>query len=218
MPNGDWFENEAAAKDMEGQEVGMIRIPVISKIIELLDDVNDDSKLSDIISKIDDGVEYSVAKYGCRESDYLKIKEARSIVYTLGPCQQAGIPKSSMHKDNAALFLRYMVSNAGQERFAKVLKGLTMCYDCTLSDTVQTSGFVSTINSCNKNAKLVYRDLSSPLCYKAGLSAFRKNNNSYASLLLNGTAAEDIYKYDFTDKSALDSWKSDVKDAFGINI
>ena len=201
-PCGDWFENENSS-NIIGTDVRMMRVPVISSIVNTFVDETDkamsDAQLSAIIAKIDAGTAYSKEEYGCEKSTYDKVFAARNTVSTNGELQQAVILKSSKKKDKAADFLRFMISKVGQSCYAQELKGLHMGYgyDPTTDEEVEISPFVqSTLDMVNANTILVYRDISTRLAHDKELVAFTfgSGQNKYTSAIYYGQqTAQTLY-------------------------
>lgn len=193
-PCGDWYENEMGSL-VEGHEIRMMKTPVLSSITKTFADQTDkqmtDEKLSSIIKKIDDGVAFSESEYGCKESTYNKVFEARNIVSTNGEQMQSFIPVTSKNKELASDFLRFVVSKKGQSVYAQEMKGLHMGYgyDPETDTEVEISDFVQSVHDLysNDNTTYVYRDISELLSYRGGLAAFTTNNNLYTQAIFTGS-------------------------------
>lgn len=224
-PCGNWYENEMGSL-LDDQEVRMMKVPVISSIVNTFADETDkqmsDETLASIIAKIDAGTPYS-SEYGCAEATYNKVKEARNIVSSQGELHQALILKSSQQQQNAADFLRYVISDAGQAIYSKYMKGLDMGYGYVASEDpdVTVSAFAqSTLDMVNNDTIFVYRDISKAMCTKGDLAAFTTNNNRYSVDIYNGkkdtyaTSAEYVYNATYTKLS--NNWAQMIRDA-GLN-
>jgi len=221
FPCGDWFANEMGDTLMLGQDVRMMKTPVISSIKNTFEDATDkamtDEKLSEIIKKIDEKVAYSEAEYGCKQTTYDKIKEARSMIFTNGEQMQAFIPSSSENKEEAAQFLRYMVSNDAQSFYAQELDGLQMGYgyDPTKDESVKISTFVQSVISCtSEDTVYIYRDFSHALAFRGGLPAFTTNQNKYTDVIYTGSTAQTVF--DDTYSTLKTKWKSDYLKQAGL--
>lgn len=200
-PCGDWFENEMGSL-FEGHNVKMMRLPVISSIVNAFTDAEDkqmtDNTLAAIVRKIDEGVVYSEAEYNCAESTYDILFEARNIVCTNGELQQCVIPATSEKQEQAAEFLRFMVSEEGQSIYAQEMGGLHMGYgyDPREDENVEVSNFVQSVLDCyeNENTIYVYRDISQVLSFRGGLPAFSTNLNKYTNAICTGSfSAQGVY-------------------------
>lgn len=116
MMNGDWFANEMTSAAEEGitDDFGMMQLPVISSIVEQLEDKNmQDSTLAAVIRAIDSGAtEYD----GMSENDFARIREARNIMLPPGG-EVAFIPAYAKAKELAKDFLRFFASDACCELF-----------------------------------------------------------------------------------------------------
>lgn len=202
MPNGDWFEYEMDKEDLEGQDIRMMKVPVLSDLGVLLG-ISDET-LSACVAKIDGetlSAEQQTLVDAVDATTYARIVEARSVVYSLGCLQQGAIPVTSVNKELAAEFLRFMVSDEGQKIYATELGGLSMCYGYIPDSSVAATDFVKSVNGVNKNAKFIYRDISNAICYRAGLAWFTINNNSYTTVMLQGTTAQEVYDFTYSDLS-----------------
>lgn len=206
-PCGDWFENEMGTQ-MNNQTIKMMKVPVISSIKNTFTDSADklmtDQALSAIIDKIDNGVVYSESEYGCKQSTYERVKEARNIVLVNGVLQQAYVPVSSEKKELAGEFFRFMISNAGQSIFSQEMNGLVMPYgyDVESDENVEISTFARSVLDCvrSDDTLFVYRDISQTLASRGGIAGFTTNKNKYFLKLYTGEmTAQGVYDdtYDY---------------------
>lgn len=178
-----------------------MKTPILSSItntfIDSVDKQMTDEKLSSIIEKIDNNVSFTESEYGCKESTYDKVFEARNIVSTNGEQMQGFVPVTCSNKELAADFLRFMVSKKGQSVYAQEMQGLHMGYGYNPFDDeeVEMSEFVKSVHDCfeNSNSIYVYRDISELLSYRGGLAAFTTNNNLYTQAIFTGSSALAVY-------------------------
>ena len=200
-PCGDWFENEMGSL-MNNQSIKMMKVPVISSIKNTFTDSTDklmsDQTLSSIIEKIDDGIVYSKYEYGCEQSTYERIKEARSVVLVNGVLQQAFVPISSNKQELAGEFFRFMISNVGQSIFSQEMNGLTMPYgyDVENDEDVEISKFARSVIDCtsSEDTLFIYRDISQTLASRGGIPGFTTNRNKYFLKLFTGEmTAQGVY-------------------------
>ncbi len=105
--NGSWLLNENAST----ADIGMMKTPVISSIIEQLEDesIKDDETLSKVVKAIDDG-ETSYA--GVTEKDFARVKEARNLLYNNSAEQYVFVPKYSNCIDGSVKFLEYFYKDS----------------------------------------------------------------------------------------------------------
>lgn len=218
MPNGDWFEYEMDKEVLEGQDIRMMKIPVLSEITETFEGADknmSDATLSACIAKID-GDTLSTAEEaliaGVSETTFERIREARNMVYSLGCLQQGAVPATSVNKELAAEFLRFMVSDEGQKIYSTELGGLSMCYGYSPDSSINITEYVKSVNAVNKDAKFIYRDISHAICYRGGLAWFTINSNNYTTVMILGSkSAQDVYNYTYNDLSA--RWETIKKDS-----
>lgn len=212
-PCGDWFENEMGSQ--MNKNIKMMKVPVISSIKNTFTDINDktmtDQTLSAIIDKIDSGVVYSESVYGCKQSTYERVKEARNIILVNGVLQQAYVPVSSEKQELAAEFLRFMISDAGQSIFSQEMNGLTMPYgyDVETDENVEVSDFAQSVIDCVKSEDtlFVYRDISQTIASRGGIPSFTTNKNKYFLKLYTGEmTAEGVYNDTYDTLST--QWKT----------
>lgn len=221
-PCGDWYENEMGSY-FEGHNVKMMKTPVISSIVNTFTDTADkgmsDDNLAAVIEKIDQGIEYSANEYGCAQSTYDKIFEARNMVCTNGELQQAVVPVTSKKQEQAADFLRFMISEQGQSIYAQKMGGLHMGYgyDPSNDSEVEVSDFVKSVSDCfeNENTICIYRDISQTLSYRGGLAAFTTNLNKYTQVIFTGNCTGE-YVYNDTYNELKTNWATYKNDA-GLN-
>ncbi len=146
MANGDWLDYEmrdVIAKADKKIELGMMPLPMISNIIEVVPDksIANDAELSALLGAMNsgstelsgtfDGVAYEVT-----QADFDRIKEANSI-FPLGEGVGAwGIPSYSPAKEVAKDFLRYMATDEFCKTYMTATWGASrmMYYDVETKD------------------------------------------------------------------------------------
>ena len=115
MVNGSWLMNESTGTKTN---FGMMKMPVISSIVEKLEDTAmDDATLSAIISEVDEGKTSSEL---CSQNDFNRIKEARNLLYNNASEQYVFVPNYSVAKDGSKEFLKYFYSDEGLAKFMSV--------------------------------------------------------------------------------------------------
>lgn len=134
--NGDWFDNEMAKtrEDMKasGQAVSdirMMKIPIISSIKDVLPDksVENDAELRALIKAMDAGATaLSGTGYDVTQDDFDRVKEARSVVYSIGAGHAGVIPTVSTAQGVAVDFLLFMATDIAFETYAKATGGSTL--------------------------------------------------------------------------------------------
>lgn len=141
--NGDWF-----AREMEGTSnrmtsngqtpatIKMMKTPIISSIVEKLEYRNgnnymSDELLSSVIAAIDAGEE---GYEGVSAADFDKLKEARTVLYSIGPNHFSVIPNYAKGKDVAVDFLLFMATDIAQEAYIKGTKGADLPFEYNWND------------------------------------------------------------------------------------
>ncbi len=129
MANGSWLKNEMSISN--DVDIRLMKTPVISDIVETLDDnTMSDDVLAEIVKAIDENkpfeqVKEQIGRETFTSDDYARIKEARGIMY--GSDANGGvhvfIPRYSTAIDGAKEFLKYMYSDAGAKVWMETQHG-----------------------------------------------------------------------------------------------
>ncbi len=149
--NGDWFSREmettaAAIKKEYGIEydIRMMRVPVISDIIERTPTITNDETLRSVIRCIDAGfATVQAAKsdptnaemnaiLNVSEADYAIIVEARGMIHAIGPTHHAVVPSYAKGKEVAFDFLTYLATDKAQEIYLEYTGGASLPFDYDL--------------------------------------------------------------------------------------
>lgn len=194
MANGDWLESEVSVLlANKPQDIRMIKVPMISAIIDKCDTISDDATLSAVITAIDDG---ATSYEGVSAEDFARIADARKNVVSLSGIHALAIPATSKNVDEAKNFLKFMFSEAGQKIYAQAENGLTMPYGYNpASDSeVTVSPFVQSVNNCILgDTNMVYSpDYSSRVMFFGGFTIVP---GSIQNQFFNkSTTADEIYQ------------------------
>lgn len=129
--NGDWFDNEMSSireeiKTKQGvsYDIRMLRTPVVSSIVETLENKEmTDETLSAVIAAVDEG---KTSYEGVSAADFARIREARSIVYSVGSAHVSAIPAYAAGKDVAMDFLRFMTTDIANESYIRSTGGASL--------------------------------------------------------------------------------------------
>ena len=159
---GDWIADEmkeivADLKEFDGVEynIRMMRLPIVSQIIELTPSITSDEMLRAVVKAIDDGYATQAAAKAASyyaypetlgisaeeaakcaditEADYAKIADARSI-------QQGGggghgcVPVYAQGKEIAYDFLRYLATDQALEIYAEKTSGSLLPFEYDMSE------------------------------------------------------------------------------------
>ena len=208
MVNGDWLQNEVQSYLIQkNQELVMIKMPIISSIVDTLENKNmTDAELSAVIDAIDAG---ATSYPGVSENDFNRLAEARRMVYSATFDHCIGIPAKAKNKDLAKEFLKFMASDIGQSIYAKYLNGSSMPYGYT---PATMNAFVESRYAIVENMIPICLDFSSPLVYRQGHTAYTTGSGTgLDASLYRGSTAEWIVND--TKTTLLASW-SDIILAF----
>ncbi len=179
--NGDWFENETAAKAESGNtdaDISFMKVPVISAIIARCTSISDDSTLSKVIDAIDSGAtEYA----GVTAEDFARIKEARKTV-NLVEGHDAYIPSYSSSVALAKDFLLYMASDKSIQTFTSNTRGAVMPFEYDFA--TQSPALYEGLSKMQKAKLDIFKDAKiMPMAtlrefsYYGGLSAYSQTKN-----------------------------------------
>ena len=141
--NGDWFDNEMKTireqiiKDEGGIDTfKTMRMPIISNLGVKLGIT--DAELSAIVDYVDGTVEtaptFTSTKGKSNDEVIAAVKEARTVVHSLGPNHQAGIPVYAQGKEVAIDFLRFMATDIAQESYIKSTGGASLPFKYKLKE------------------------------------------------------------------------------------
>lgn len=114
--NGAWLLNE----NQSTADVSMMKTPVISSIVEVLEDTDmDDETLAAIVQQIDDGETSSEL---CSQNDFDRIAEARGVIVNNATEQYIFAPNYSNAIEATKTFLRFYFKDSSVLRYVNTLK------------------------------------------------------------------------------------------------
>lgn len=144
--NGDWFSSEMLdvmnKKGDAAPKIKMMRTPIVSKLGEKLGIT--DSELSAIVAYVDalgagedvQAPDFTSSKGYSAKKVIDAVKEARTVVYTIGSSHSAVIPAYAVAKDVAVDFLRFMATDAALDSFAQKTVGATLPFKHTIGKEI----------------------------------------------------------------------------------
>lgn len=138
MVNGSWLMNESTGSK---SNFGMMKMPVISDIVEKLEDTAmSDETLAEIVGEVDEGKTSSSL---CSQNDFDRIKEARNLLYNNAAEQYVFVPEYSVAKEGSKEFLKYFYSDEGISKFMQVtgLPGSVKLSDASKFDSTSLDGW-----------------------------------------------------------------------------
>lgn len=152
--NGDYFDDEMKGMKADylssgGTEytIKMMRLPIISSIIDKCPSIADDAELSAVVKAIDQNSKaLSGEGYSITQTDYDKILEARFIVNGTAAGVGGVIPSYAMGKNVAVDFLRYMATDKGLSAYAKGTLGATLDFDFDVQKNQEVFDTLSPLN------------------------------------------------------------------------
>ena len=179
MVSGDWIETET---DTEYHpDLMMVRSPILSALGKKLGLT--DAKLSAAVKAVD---ENAAAPEGVSEEIFSKVREARKIVFTLANTQIAVVPSTSVNKEIAKDFLRFLYSKEGFDVYAKETGGARL----PVNDYQLDASLVASMTTFGKSIKeiaegdteYIFTGSSDPIRYRAGMSEFLRSEKPELSL------------------------------------
>ena len=134
MLNGSWIENEMKVEKGES-DLGAMKIPVLSSIVNNLSTVKTESALRAVIKAVDQvtagekteadfasGEGYSIEGNNVSKADWEKVCEARNMVQSNYAESSVFVPNYSKQKEGAKEFLKFMYSDKGYQIIANATK------------------------------------------------------------------------------------------------
>lgn len=206
LPIGDWVQTEMN-KQYPNVDVQFIRYPVLTSLgVDKLGITDDE--LSNIIAYVDGEVETKPSvdsNKGLSTDEVIEQVEiarswSNSYINNFTVCIPEYSPKAEIAKE----FLKFMVSDEGQEVYARATNGLTMCYGWNIEENVSVWNSVGNFAKSRwdivKNARFLIRDRWESYG-KAGLTPFRASEVAPLPILLsratNAWSAQKAYEYDY---------------------
>lgn len=190
--NGSWLEREMQ-QNYAGANIDYIRTPVISSIINKLDTVKDDAKLTEVIKYIDavDAGENPEKPIGVSDEDIAVVTEARHYSYVSGGMDhQAVIPAYSDNVEVAKEFLKFMYSDKGLNIYYKTMNGNMLPALPTKgfeTEGVTVSSFIESSNEATAMGYAVNREAKSKYFVLPGIATIFNNGGSVVEGFYNGT-------------------------------
>lgn len=134
MLNGSWIENEMK-NTSDDSVVGVMKIPVLSSIVDRLTTVKMDADLRKLITAIDQVTEgekqlsdfasgdgYVIDGLTVSAEDWKIVEEARNLITCNYAQESAYIPNYAEEKEGAKKFLQFLYSDKGYEIYSKATK------------------------------------------------------------------------------------------------
>lgn len=174
---------------IEEQDVRMMKMPVMSAIIERTPSITDDATLSAVVDYVDGTTTELPA--GVTEADVEIVREARNMMVEL-VCREWVVTKEAENKEDIMDFLAYLTSDRAQMLAAKESNGLTVLnygYVPTEEDMgFALSEFGKSVQKLSQEAVIVdFANFDKPLGRFVGLSWYKDKTAS------GGTLCENLY-------------------------
>lgn len=201
---------------IENQDVKMMKMPVMSAIINRTPSIKDDATLSAVIDYVDGTA--SELPAGVKDADVEIVKEARNMMVEL-VCREWVITKNAQNVDDIKNFLAYLTSEQAQKLAAQKCNGMPVLnygYVPTTEDMgFEISAYTKSIQDITSNAVIVdYARFDKPIGRFAGMSWYKDKTTSGGTLCANlytgqGLGWEEIYQS--TLESFAGVWKDKVE-------
>lgn len=119
MVNGAWMENEMAGNYAPGEKnYSIMKMPVISSIIENCPSIENDTELSAVVEAVDFGLTaLEGAAYSVTQEDFDRVKEARSYLLNNSTGHSMIIPTYSNAVEASKEFVKFYYSDEGIKIF-----------------------------------------------------------------------------------------------------
>lgn len=233
--NGDWFDNEM--KTIRDQIIAenngkidtfkTMRMPIISELGKKLGIT--DAELSAIVDYVDGTTTteptFTSTNGTAKEEVIAAVKEARTVVHSLGPNHQAGIPHYAKAKNVAIDFLRFMATDIAQESYIRSTGGASLPFKYKLKEkNINLYNELGTMQQTrhdyfSEDAYEVYTLPSNrafPLFQYGGVKAFTREEYFTDFTAVNKTWTAQKY-YDETKKAWSDEKWSNALSLAGLN-
>ena len=213
MVNGDWLYSEVEyLNENKASDIRMMRVPINSEIINVLDTVNSEEKLVECVKYVDSQIEGEAAERPAylSEKDYQRLLEARKMIWTTHCQQTFSIPYNSKCIDIAKEFLRFVASDEGCYLYSSSLQGRYSPYSRSVVDTKKLNNFTKSLNHILDNMIAVTQQ-HTLISTIGGLSFF--GAHYFSRNLSQGVAPAEILS-DF-ETGLVNNWES-MKKSCGI--
>ncbi len=218
--NGASAEREMAGYITDGiiesQDIRMMKMPVISTIIERTPSIADDAALSAVVDYVDGNA--SSLPAGVTEEDAAIVAEARNMMAEL-VCREFVITKNAQNKDEIKEFLAYLTSDRAQLVAAQNCNGLPVLnYGYVPSEEAMGfaySEFTKSVYDILDNAVIVdIAKFDKPISGVLGLSWYRDSTVSGGTLSGNlytrqALTADQIYQSTYDAYAG--TWKDRIE-------
>lgn len=227
MASGGWIENEmdSSFNENEMANIDYMRIPVISKITEKLESVEngDDATLRQIIDYVDDN---GTKPAGVSDDDIETVRKARDLTYLIGTSQTAVIPSYSSKIPIAKEFLKYFFSDNAAKVYLESKSGAQLPINTDFTDDTSLMAKMSNIDISRmnllSNSNMFFNSRKNPIVYLGGLAPFSYRLSIEKAFGSRNSAdrvsAYDFYMYDYLYFTANNgaAWNSLLNNS-GIN-
>lgn len=188
--NGDWLLNEMKNLNKSDRyhvdDVRMLRMPVISAIVDKCSSVKTDDQLNEVVGYVDKNMTFDAAKTEYAKNntaelvkaDYDRIYSARNMVQRMGG-HEMFIPEYALGKEVAKDFMRFMASDKGIEILVREGKGFISPFDFDAPESLKNefSPMQRERYERMKTAVELRASGSYPLYQFGGLKAFTRTAN-----------------------------------------
>ncbi|MBQ8295424.1 MAG: hypothetical protein IJX87_03210 [Clostridia bacterium] len=223
MVNGGWLETEMSknqsGEQVKDRDVRFMKMPVLSSIVETLEDnYMTDTQLSQVIDYIDGG-ETGECPITISDNDLARIREARQVTYTSGLEITTQIPSYAEGKGLAKEFLKFLYSNEGAEIYIKSTKQVPPWYtgDVDKIDTSNWSTFSKSHLELQKNATYIYKSFEHPISYQAGrINPFDASNDPAVKFTSEGASRQTVSQFIVNNINILKGHWVQMRTSMGI--
>ncbi len=206
MVNADWYYNEIGyLEEAKAADIRMMRMPINSDLVDVLDTVNTEEQLVECVKYIDsviDGSQIQRPSY-LSDDDYEKLYEARRMCWACNAQLTMSIPKNSYQIDLAKNFMRFMASEEGSLICSDAMYGLSTPFSETAVNQNKFTNYTRSINQSTKSA-IYITYLPTKMSIYGGNKIFVYNSFAYDLDMGKGSQ----YILDQFNKSQRDNWNT----------
>lgn len=213
MPNGDWIETEmklSAGDSGLTQNIKFLPTPVVSELGVKLrlggadaTEEEHENMLVALVTAIDEGktdAEIKATYSTLSDAQIEAVREARSVVYTLGASHRIYIPSYSKAKTACYNFVRFMASDEGIKIFRKYA-GSHSPFEYTVQpEDEELTVFQKSQDKVLKNCNLIYDTIT-----KSPIRAYNTSNsdaNAFADFYADSSITAEQLRSDYYDNIA----------------
>ena len=208
MPNGDWIETEMRTSADESsitQNIKFLPTPIVSELGVKLrlgganaTEAEHETMLIAVVTAIDEGktdAEIKEAYPTLSDKQIAAVREARSVVYTLGASHRIYIPTYCKAKTACYNFVRFMASDEGIQIFRKYAGSHSPFEYTNVPEDEKLTVFQKSQDKVLKNCSLIYDTIT-----KSPIRAFNTvapDSGAFAEFFVDSSKTAEAMRSDY---------------------